>query len=39
MEILTGQVTGVNGNMTNVSFDGSVRKNEVAYVIVGDQGR
>ncbi len=37
MEILTGQVTGVNGNMTNVSFDGSVRKNEVAYVIVGDK--
>ena len=37
MEILTGRVTGVNGNMANVSFDGSVRKNEVAYVIVGDQ--
>ena len=37
MEILTGRVTGVNGNMTKVSFDGSVRKNEVAYVVVGDK--
>ena len=37
MEILTGRVTGVNGNLTKVSFEGSVRKNEVAYVIVGDK--
>ena len=36
MEILTGSVTGVNGNMIKVSFDGSVRKNEVGYVLVGD---
>ena len=34
MELVTGKVTGVNGNMTNVSFDGSVRKNEVAYILV-----
>ena len=34
MEIVTGYVTGVNGNMTNVSFEGSVRKNEVGYILV-----
>lgn len=34
MEIITGYVTGVNGNMTNVSFEGSVRKNEVGYILV-----
>ena len=27
-------MTGVNGNMTNVSFEGSVRKNEVGYILV-----
>lgn len=37
METLTGHVTGVNGNLTKVSFQGSVRKNEVGYVIVGDK--
>ncbi|MGI6020120.1 MAG: V-type ATP synthase subunit A [Lachnospiraceae bacterium] len=34
METLTGKVTGINGNLINVSFEGSVRKNEVGYVIV-----
>jgi V/A-type H+-transporting ATPase subunit A len=33
MEIVTGYVTGVNGNMLNVSFEGSVRKNEVGYIV------
>ena len=37
MGTLTGQVTGVNGNLIKVSFQGSVRKNEVGYVIVGDK--
>ncbi len=30
-----GFVTGVNGNMVNVSFTGSVIKNEVGYIHVG----
>ena len=34
MEIVTGHVTGVNGNMANVSFEGSIRKNEVGYILV-----
>ncbi len=37
MGTLTGRVTGVNGNLIKVSFQGSVRKNEVGYVIVGDK--
>ncbi len=37
MGTLTGRVTGVNGNLTKVSFQGSVRKNEVGYVIVDDK--
>ena len=37
METLTGRVIGVNGNLTRVSFEGSVRKNEVGFVIVGDK--
>ncbi|MDY5704047.1 MAG: V-type ATP synthase subunit A [Lachnospiraceae bacterium] len=37
MEIVTGHVTGVNGNMVNVSFKGSVRKNEVGYIVVDEQ--
>lgn len=36
MEIITGHVTGVNGNLIKVEFEGSVRKNEVGYIIVGD---
>ena len=37
METLTGRIIGVNGNMAKVSFEGSVRKNEVGYVIVDDK--
>ena len=35
--MITGRVTGVNGNLIKVSFQGSVRKNEVGYVIVDDK--
>ena len=35
--MITGRVTGVNGNLAKVSFEGSVRKNEVGYVVVGDK--
>lgn len=31
-----GYVTGVNGNMVSVRFEGSITKNEVGYIIVGD---
>lgn len=34
MEMLTGKVTGVNGNLATVSFSGAVRKNEVGYILV-----
>ena len=34
METVTGYVTGINGNLANVSFDGAVHKNEVAYILV-----
>ena len=34
METVTGYVTGINGNLANVSFDGSVHKNEVGYILV-----
>ncbi len=37
MDTIKGLVTGVNGNLTKVSFDGSVRKNEVGYILVGDK--
>ena len=37
MKIETGYVSGVNGNLINVDFDGSVRKNEVGYILVGDK--
>ncbi|MCR5760965.1 MAG: V-type ATP synthase subunit A [Sphaerochaetaceae bacterium] len=36
MDIIKGYVTGVNGNMVSVHFDGSVSKNEVGYIVVGD---
>ena len=36
MDKVTGYVTGVNGNLVSASFSGSVRKNEVGYVLVGD---
>ena len=36
MDKVTGYVTGVNGNLVAATFSGSVRKNEVGYVQVGD---
>ena len=36
MDKVTGYVTGVNGNLVSASFSGSVRKNEVGYVLVGN---
>lgn len=32
-----GRVTGINGNMVTVEFDGDVSQNEVGYIILGDQ--
>ena len=32
----TGKITGVNGNMVTVAFDGAVAQNEVGYAILGD---
>ena len=37
MKTETGYVAGVNGNLIKVNFDGSVRKNEVGYVLVDDK--
>ncbi|MBQ7534948.1 MAG: V-type ATP synthase subunit A [Stomatobaculum sp.] len=37
MKTETGYVTGVNGNLIKVDFDGSVRKNEVGYILVDDK--
>ena len=37
MITLTGHVNGVNGNLIRVGFQGSIRKNEVGYIIVGDK--
>ena len=37
MKTETGYVTGVNGNLITVDFDGSVRKNEVGYILVDDK--
>ena len=37
MKTETGYVTGVNGNLIKVEFDGSVRKNEVGYILVDDK--
>lgn len=34
MEHTTGNVTGVNGNLVSVHIDGSIRKNEVGYILV-----
>ena len=36
MEKVTGYVTGVNGNLVNVGFNGSIKKNEVGYILCGD---
>ena len=32
----TGKITGVNGNMITVAFEGSVAQNEVGYAVLGD---
>ena len=32
----TGKITGVNGNMITVAFEGAVAQNEVGYAILGD---
>ncbi len=37
MANVTGYVTGVNGNLVSAKFSGSVRKNEVGFVHVGDE--
>ena len=36
MEEVTGYVTGVNGNLVSARFSGSVRKNEVGFVKIGN---
>ena len=36
MNSAVGTVTGVNGNLLSVRFDGSIKKNEVGFVRVGD---
>ena len=33
----TGKITGVNGNMITVQFDGAVAQNEVGYAKLGDK--
>ena len=33
----TGKITGVNGNMITVAFDGAVAQNEVGYALLGDK--
>ena len=37
MKTETGYVAGVNGNLIKVDFEGSVRKNEVGYILVDDK--
>lgn len=36
MKKVTGYVTGVNGNLVSARFSGSVRKNEVGFVKIGN---
>ena len=33
----TGKITGVNGNMITVKFDGAVAQNEVGYAKLGEK--
>ncbi|MFA7671513.1 MAG: V-type ATP synthase subunit A, partial [Sphaerochaetaceae bacterium] len=35
----SGKVTGINGNMVTVEFDGDVSQNEVGYIVLGDNER
>ncbi len=37
MEHITGTIKGVNGNLVSIRIDGSVKKNEVGYVLVGEK--
>ncbi|HQC53738.1 MAG TPA: V-type ATP synthase subunit A, partial [Lentisphaeria bacterium] len=37
--LLTGKVTGVNGNMVSVAFDDRVTQNEVAFVLTDGNDR
>ncbi len=37
MEYAIGKVTGVNGNLTSVQIDGSIKKNEVGFIKVSDK--
>ena len=37
MDYKTGRVAGVNGNLVKVIFDDTVIKNEVGYIIVGEE--
>ena len=37
MDHITGSVTGVNGNLVKVRLNGSIRKNEVGYVLVDEK--
>ena len=37
MATSTGRVLGVNGNMVTVEFDSAISKNDVGYIIVGDE--
>ncbi len=37
MSDITGNVTGVNGNLVSVHVNGSIKKNEVGFVLVGDK--
>ncbi|MBQ4479326.1 MAG: V-type ATP synthase subunit A [Victivallales bacterium] len=39
MNVKTGRVTGVNGNLVSVAFDTSVRQNEVGFVEISDGSR
>lgn len=37
MDYITGSVTAVNGNLVAVRINGSIKKNEVGYVVVGNK--
>ena len=37
MSYVTGKVTGVNGNLASILIEGSIRKNEVGFILVGEK--
>ena len=37
MSYATGKVTGVNGNLVSVSIEGSIKRNEVGFILVGEK--